>query len=334
MIQILINLPAWLVILAGGAVVGAAFAPGAGRTRIVAILGALAGGAVGLLVGWRMGWLDQEIPVRWYGTMIVAGVLLGIVLARRRAPLLGIDPNACIDVGMLGAIGGVIGARLFHVVQFWEHYNFLGPRGFEAFLDIFRVWQGGLVFYGAFAAVIPLATWYCWRNKIPMLPFLDVAAPCLIAGLAIGRLGCFTRGCCYGKECAAPWALQFPPGSDAYQAYMGEETLLAMPAVHPTQLYAAMGAALAAAFLYTYWPRRRFDGEVLGLMLILAGVTRFFEELLRKDVPAGIPALSHWVTIAQWVGMLVIFLGAACFMYFSQRRTLYVPAPATRSTEQ
>jgi len=325
MIQILVTLPSWLVILAGGALLGVTFTSGPGRARSVAYLGALAGGVAGLLVGWYMGWLNQEVPVRCYGTMIVAGVLLGIVLARRRVPLLGIDLNACVDVGLLGTLGGIIGARLFHVLQFREHYNFLGPRGLEAFLDIFRVWNGGLVFYGAFAAAIPLTAWYCKRNKIPILPFLDVAAPCLIAGLALGRLGCFTRGCCYGKESDALWAVQFPPDSDAYQAYMGAETMAAMPSIHPTQLYAALGAALAAAFLHTYWVRRRYDGEVLGLMLILAGVTRFFEELLRKDVPAGIPALSQWVTIAQWLGLFMIILGTGCLIFFSRHKTRYAP---------
>jgi len=324
MLQVLFDLPVLLLLIAGGAMLGAALVPGLDRVRWAGWAGAAAGVLVFLLVGWRMGWLDAAVPVRGYGTMILLGFLLGVWMARRRAPLLGVPAECCMDVGLLGAIGGVAGARAMHVLLFWNYYKD------GDWLEVFRVWHGGLVFYGAFMVAIPAAALYCRLKKIPIVPFLDLAAPSLIAGLALGRLGCFTRGCCYGKTCALPWAVQFPEGSDAYLGYGPDLApgALFTPPVHPTQLYAALGAALVAAFLYAYWPRRRFDGEVLGYMFLLAGSTRFLEELLRADVGPGIPALSNWLTIAQWFGLGLLVLGVGWLLWFGRRAERYEPPVA------
>lgn len=323
MIQVLFPLPVVVILVLGGALLGGAVTPGLERIRWAGWAGAAAGAAVFLLFGWWRGWLESTVPVRGYGTMILLGFLLGVWMARRRAHLLGIPPEACLDVGLLGAICGIIGARAFHVIQFWDLYRD------RDLMEIFRVWHGGLVFYGAFICAVTATVIYCRVKKIPIVPFLDLALPSVMAGQALGRLGCFTRGCCFGKTCSLPWAVQFPEGSDAFSAY--QPTLpfganVTAP-IHPTQLYAFVGAALVAAFLYAYWPRRRFDGQILGLMLIMGGATRFAEELLRADVGPGIPSLSNWLTIAQWLGMALILAGAACLLVCSRKKQIYVPAP-------
>lgn len=322
MIQVLFPLPVVVILVLGGALLGGAITPGLERVRWAGWAGAAAGAVFFLLIGWWRGWLDVSVPVRGYGTMILLGFLFGVWLARRRAHLLGVPPEACLDVGLLGAIFGIIGSRAFHVILFWDLYRD------KDFFEVFRVWHGGLVFYGAFAAAIPVTALYCWRKKIAIVSFLDLAAPSLVAGQALGRLGCFTRGCCFGKTCSLPWAVQFPEGSDAFSGYQSALPLGAVftPSIHPTQLYAFVGTALVAGFLYAYWPRRRFDGQILGLMLIMVGATRFVEELFRADVGPGFPSLSNWLTIAQWLGMALIVLGSVWLLYFGTRRK--VPSPA------
>ncbi|MCW8133106.1 MAG: prolipoprotein diacylglyceryl transferase [Planctomycetota bacterium] len=322
MIQVFFNLPVVLILLAGGALLGGAVAPGQEKRRWAAWAGVAAGVLLALAIGWWQGWLDESVAVRGYGTMILAGFLLGVWMARRRAHLLGLSPDFIMDVGLAGSIGGVLGARFFHVLQNWNYYAQAGVA------EMFRVWHGGLVFYGAFAAAAAITWVMCRRVKMPVLPFLDLSIPGFVGGLALGRLGCFTRGCCFGKTCDLPWAVRFPEGSDAFQSYVGFTPPFAAdatPPIHPTQLYAFAGAALIAGFLYAYWPRRRFDGEVFGYMLIMAGATRFLEELLRADVPAAFPSVSNWMTIAQWIGLGLIASGVVLLAVMSRRGKLYVP---------
>lgn len=329
MIQVLFNLPVILILLLGGALLGGAVVPGHEKRRWAAWAGVGAGVAVGLALGWWRGWLSESVPVRGYGTMILAGFLLGVYMARRRAHLLGLKSDFIMDVGLAGSIGGVLGARFFHVVENWEYYRDAGVA------EMFRVWHGGLVFYGAFAAAAAITWIMCRRVKMPVLPFLDMVIPGFVGGLALGRLGCFTRGCCFGKTCDLLWAVRFPEGSDAFQHYIGFTPPFATnhtPPIHPTQLYAFVGAVLIAAFLYAYWPRRKYDGEIFGYMLIMAGSTRFLEELLRADVGAAFPSVSNWLTIAQWIGLGLIASGVFLLAVMSRRGKLYVPPVETVST--
>ncbi len=154
-----------------------------------------------------------------------------------------------------------------------------------------------------------------------------MAAPSLIAGQAFGRLGCLMRGCCFGHVTESVPALRFPAGAQVYEGQVADR-LIAVNAeyslpVIPTQIYASLGAGLIAAFLYAYWPRRRFDGEVFGWLLIMTGVTRFFEEFVRADIPAAFPELSSWLTIAQWFSFALLVAGSSWLIYFYRRRTLY-----------
>jgi phosphatidylglycerol:prolipoprotein diacylglycerol transferase len=90
--------------------------------------------------------------------------------------------------------------------------------------------------------------------------------------------------------------------------------------VHPTELYAAVASGLTAGFLYAYWPRRRCDGQVFSLMLLMAGTMRFFEELLRADEGAAFPAISSRLTHAQWSAVTITVVGSLLLLFFSHWR--------------
>jgi phosphatidylglycerol:prolipoprotein diacylglycerol transferase len=312
-----------LLLSVAGALLGLWLAEGRLSKAWAKAASAVLGAALTLVAGTLLGWLDRWLPVYGYGTLILAGFLLGVWLAARRSAAIGIAPHHCLDLGLWGVVGGLFGARLFYVIQYWSHYSPFGPEGPRGLLRVFAFWEGGLVFFGAFVAAILTAVFYCRRHHLPTLPFLDLAAPSLIAGQALGRLGCFMRGCCFGKETALPWAVRFPPESEAYSDYAARGLLPAGSAftapLHPTQLYAFLGAALAAAFLYAFWRRRRFDGQVFGLMLVLAGVTRFFEEFLRADVEAAFPSISESLTVAQWFSLLLVPAGVAWLAFVARR---------------
>lgn len=329
----LFTIPAWPLFLFGGALLGGFAVLFFTERKGFLVAAAVAGALAGLAVGAKQHALQAPYSAPSYGAMVMLGFLVGVWMAERRAARIGITPEHCLDMGLTGILAGLGGARLFHVIENWEQYTPFGEDGWVALLDVFKLWQGGLVFYGAFIAAILAAVVYCRRAKIDVVKFLDLAAPSLIAGQAFGRLGCFLNGCCFGKVCAAPWAVHFPEGSMPYHFYAAGATpangVLALPGLHPTQLYAIVGAALTAGFLYAYWPRRRFDGQIFGLMLLMAAVTRFFEEFLRADNDAAVPSLSASLTIAQWIGGGIAAAGLAWLWYFRGRARAAAGGDAT-----
>lgn len=324
----LFQLPIVVIAALAGGVIGSSSAPNTRGSRVAlfAILGAVVAAIIALISPLS----GVSIPVQGYGMMILIGFLTGVWMAARRSRLLGIDPKHCLDISVGGVLVGLIGARVMHVLMYWPRFDPFHAGGFDAsrVVDMFKVWEGGLVFFGTLLSVLPYVYIYCKRAKIPPLPFLDLVMPCIFAGQAFGRIGCFLNGCCYGKPTALPWAVQFPPGSPPYEFHVSENLIRANAtcslSIHPAQIYASISAALIAAFLYAYWPRRRYDGMILSLSLIMAGSVRFFEELLRSDEPALFDAVP-FMTIAHWIAVGLILSGFALMFFFRKRGTLYNP---------
>ena len=145
-------------------------------------------------------------------------------------------------------------------------------------LAALKFWQGGLTFYGALLFAIPGALWYCRRKRLDFLAVGDLAAPYLLVGQAIGRVGCFLEGCCYGAPTGGPLGVRFPGHALAR---------------HPTQLYeAAADLALAGLLLFVIGRRTRGRGEALGWMLALYGGARALIELWRDDPRGGLGPIS------------------------------------------
>ncbi|HEU5058060.1 MAG TPA: prolipoprotein diacylglyceryl transferase [Kofleriaceae bacterium] len=145
-------------------------------------------------------------------------------------------------------------------------------------LAALKFWQGGLTFYGALVFALPGALWYCRRKRLDFLQVGDLVAPCLLVGQAIGRVGCFLEGCCYGAVTGGPLGVRFPGHALAR---------------HPTQLYeSAADLALAALLWFVLSPRARGRGELLGWMLALYGAVRALIELWRDDPRGGVGPLS------------------------------------------
>jgi phosphatidylglycerol:prolipoprotein diacylglycerol transferase len=153
---------------------------------------------------------------------------------------------------------------------------------------VMRLWDGGLVFYGGVLAAALVAALWAWRRGWAFGRLGDVLAPSLALGHALGRLGCFAAGCCYGRVCldARPPCVSFPPDSVAYQ-HLGGMVAAQPPitaALHPTQLYEAAGE-LAIFFGLLVWRRRqRFHGELLLLYALAYALLRAGVEVFRGDV--------------------------------------------------
>jgi phosphatidylglycerol:prolipoprotein diacylglycerol transferase len=161
----------------------------------------------------------RGLPIRGYGTMLLLGVASAVSLAIYRAKRRGLTVEWVSNLALWGIIPGMIGARAFHVVEYWPvHYGPLwktaGPVA--GLLAVLNVAQGGLVVYGSVIGGLLGVAVYTWRQRMRLLSVLDLLTPCFLIGLAFGRIGCFLNGCCFGGVCELPWAVRFPAGSFAY----------------------------------------------------------------------------------------------------------------------
>ncbi|MCA6072230.1 MAG: prolipoprotein diacylglyceryl transferase [Endomicrobium sp.] len=162
---------------------------------------------------------------------------------------------------------GIIGSRfLFVLINLREFMS--------APLDIFKIWQGGLVYYGGLLMALVFITMYAKEKKIQVFELVDFFVPALALGHAIGRIGCFFSGCCYGRESNLPWSVVFEDKHSS--AVIGVH-------LHPTQIYEALGNFVLFVFLHFYSKKEHKTGAVLALYFMCYAVLRFIVEFFRGD---------------------------------------------------
>jgi phosphatidylglycerol:prolipoprotein diacylglycerol transferase len=205
-----------------------------------------------------------------YGLFIALAFLISISyllhsIKKSKIKIISQDELSSLVIYIL--VFGVIGSRVLFVLMNLNEF-FLHP------LDIFKLWQGGLVYYGGFVSVIIFIIIYAKTKKINLFRIADFFAPALALGHAIGRIGCFFAGCCYGKESNLPWAIVF-----------NNKDSLAVTGVHlhPTQLYESFGNFLLFVLLYFYSKKEHKTGMLLAIYFIGYAILRFTIECFRGD---------------------------------------------------
>src|SRR5690606_31371382 len=149
------------------------------------------------------------LPIRGYGLMLVVAAGSGLALATYRARQVGLHPDLMVSLAFWMFIFGIVGGRVFYVVQKWEsQFASLSLR--EALIDAVKYANGGLVVYGALIGAALAFALFIRRHRLPLLPVADVVAPSLAVGLAFGRIGCLLHGCCYGGVTDSPLGVSFP----------------------------------------------------------------------------------------------------------------------------
>ncbi len=228
-----------------------------------------------------------KLSLHTYGFFVAMGFLAGILIAKREAERLGEDPDKIMDLSFYVMVSAILGSRLFYIVINPEIY-LSDP------LEIFKLWNGGLVFYGGFIAALIAGLIYLKIKKMPLWRTTDIAALSLAAGQFLGRLGCFSAGCCYGKTCDLPWAVTFT----------NPDTLAPMGIpLHPTQIYHAISNLSIFAFLWFFRTRKKFSGQIFWMYILLYAVTRSFIEIFRGDF-RGEPVLGV-LSVAQALGIIM-----------------------------
>ena len=234
-----------------------------------------------------------------YGVLVATGVLLGLWYARRQAPHAGLNPDHVWNLGIYMVLTALIMAKIWLVASdasyYWSH-----PAEIFSLSTI----QSGGTFYGGVVGAVLVVAFYTYFYKIPILPLTDTYAAALPLGHAVGRLGCFMAGCCYGKETSVPWAVVFKNPVTA--RLVG--TPLDVP-LHPTQLYEAGLESLNFLFLIWLGRRQQFKGQIFGSYLILYGIERGSLEFLRGD-PGRTLLFNNAVSLMQIVSVCMIAFGA------------------------
>ena len=237
-----------------------------------------------------------------YGFFIVVGVAAAAVLAvlKTRKSNLKISFENAAELFFYAVLSAFLGSRILYALINFDVFR-RDP------LQIFKIWEGGLVFYGGLFPAAAVAFWTMRRHGLPLWKLADLISPLIALGLSSGRIGCFLAGCCYGKETTLPWAVVFR-NPDALAR-------LNVP-LHPTQLYdAANGLAL---FFFLSWMEKRkaFDGQIFWLFLLLYSVTRFFIEIFRGD-PRGF-LFGDLLSTSQAIGILLAIF--SFFMLFYMKK--------------
>ena len=235
-----------------------------------------------------------HLTVYSYGAMMVVGFLAAIYLIKRLSRSITPDAQLIINAALYSLIAGVIGARVFYVVHYFDKFR-------SNLLSVFAIWQGGLELLGGVLLAIIVIAGYLRYHKLAVRRYLDILAVGLMLALCLGRVGCFLNGCCFGKPTNLPWAVRFPYGSQAYlnqvssnlqrnrpepqlkiptdyftsveeqgswysvlkpyddltpeQKFMVDRGPYRSLPVHPTQLYSAANGAFLCVLLFFFWRR-------------------------------------------------------------------------------
>ena len=242
------------------------------------------------------------LHLRTYGACMAAGFLLCWALAER---ISGRRDLGNFFLALM--VAGVAGSRIAYVIEHWKSEFASRP------LDVFRIDQGGLMFYGGLILSVVVFFAWCYAEKERPLALADLLCALVPLGHACGRIGCFFYGCCYGRLSDSPLAVTFPVHSPAWYeqvaAGLKPNTAARSLAVLPTQLFeAAALLVLFAALLCIYLRWRR---HTAGLYLVGYGVLRFGMEYLRGDPRAAVGPFS----ISQAISIATVALGAAFIAY-------------------
>ncbi|MCT4605353.1 MAG: prolipoprotein diacylglyceryl transferase [Marinisporobacter sp.] len=230
------------------------------------------------------------LAIRWYGILIATGMVLGTILAIKRAKKQGIEEDKVLDLLLFAIPAAIIGARTYYVIFNFESYG-------GDILSMINIRQGGLAIHGGVIGGVLVGYFFCKKHRISFRKMVDICAPSIILGQAIGRWGNFINKEAYGSPTDLPWAIVV----DGVR-------------VHPTFLYESIWNFMVFLFLLWYDKNKKFHGELFLLYGALYSTARFFIEGLRMDSLMFGP-----FRVAQLVSIGAILL-ASSFIYIGRKK--------------
>lgn len=234
-----------------------------------------------------------RIKIYSWGFMLALAVIISLWGLSRQFAKESYDTEIIFDIVFWVVVAGIIGARFAYVLVYrWEEF-IANP------LYLITFTNGaidGLMWYGGFIGGWGAFIYYIKKKKLDLWKMLDLFAPFLALSYAIVRVGCFLNGCCFGIETDSVWGVVFPHVDHLHR--------------YPTQLFSTAINLVIFGFLYWYYPRRSFNGEVCSLYLIFYAVYRFMIEFLRaSEVVYGVLAPS------QVISIFILLLGIGMYIW-------------------
>ncbi len=278
----------------------------------------------------------QAIPLHIYGLMMATGFIVAIWLAMRAAKIQGLpdvplrnaqgkvvkdkkgrpvqltSSELVSDLAFYILVAGLVGSRILYIITRWDAEYSHDP------LKMLEVWNGGLVWYGGLIGATLTAAWFVRRYQVSFWTYVDLLVPSVSIGHALGRLGCFSAGCCFGRVVHSSWfpfAAKFPPGSPAAIQHFGDlgVTHWSLP-IYPTEIMESLGEVVIFFILLRIASRKRYHGQVLLTYFFLYPILRTVMEMFRGDTIRAF--LFHWPAPDKF--------GNSIFMSTSQAASIVV----------
>jgi len=221
-----------------------------------------------------------------WGFMVAIAFIAATILAAKEAKRKKTDPEKIYSLVTYIIIGAIIGSRIAYLL--------FNPASIS---DIFKFWEGGLSFHGGFIGGLLFGFLYVRKNKLNFWKITDICAPSIPLAQAIGRIGCFLRGCCYGIETTLPWGIN----------YLGEIR-------HPTQIYSSIALFFIFIFLSKQKYKKSFNGFLFLTYIIIYSVFRFFIEFIRTE-----PRIFLGLTGAQITSIVLFVIAIFIFLRFKKK---------------
>jgi len=243
-----------------------------------------------------------ELFLPTYGFLLAVGFLLALKFATSRGKEQGIESHLTLDLGLYILISALLGAKLLLLFVDWDHYS-QNPTS---------LLRSGGVFYGGLVAAVLTSLWFFQKHRLNTWQMTDIMAPSIALGHAVGRLGCFSAGCCYGKPTTLPWGVTF---TDSYAQQIAGVPL-EVP-LHPTQLYEAGVEALIFLTLLLLARHKKFDGQIFWSYVIFYSVARFVIEFLRGDHRGFL--FDGALSTSQFIGILMLITAVVAYSFLRRR---------------
>jgi len=216
-----------------------------------------------------------QISIYWYGLFVVIGILLAIIISLILANYYQVSKDKIVDLSFWLIIGGIIGARIYHVILEWTYY-------YENPINIFKVWQGGLAIHGAIFAGLLIILYWAKKNKQNFWLITSILMPGLSLALALGRWGNYFNQENYGLPTNLSWGIPILPENRMIEYFNNIY-------FHPTFLYESIGDLLIFLILislHVLVVKKHIKNYQLPalIFLILYSILRFFIEFIRIDI--------------------------------------------------
>ena len=249
------------------------------------------------------------VRIHIYALFILLGIVLALILGSQRLKMRGARGGEIIDVSLWAVPIGLVGARFFHVITHWDDYFAPG----KDFLEVFKIWNGGIAIYGGLAFGILGAMLGCRIVGIRFTSYADAIAPGVLLAQGVGRIGNYFNSELFGSPTDLPWGLQIATSNSAYPAGFPAGVTF-----HPTFAYELLWDLVGVALLLLIDKRQQLRwGRMFGLYLAYYSLGRFFIEGMRMD-PSDV---YFSLRTNQWMAIFGIVIGIAIVFVQNNRHT-------------